>query len=100
MLDAGPSQLYDALAKILGLDDLVDAQDALQKERNSRDKGCSRPRTRNGRELLRELPEGSSDARVIAARRALERKDDWGLDELEALVAGSTHGEPTPSSIS
>ncbi len=29
MLDEGPSKLYDALSKVLGLDDLVDAQTAL-----------------------------------------------------------------------
>src|SRR6185503_3499399 len=38
MLDEGPSKLYDALAAILGLDALVDAQAVLQKARTSREK--------------------------------------------------------------
>ena len=40
MLDDGPSQLYDALAKILGLDDLVQAQDALTDARSIREKAA------------------------------------------------------------
>ena len=38
MLDEGPSKLYDALAKVLGLDALVDAQATLQQARTTRDK--------------------------------------------------------------
>ena len=38
LLDEGPSKLYDALAKVLGLDALVDAQNALQQARSARDK--------------------------------------------------------------
>ena len=38
LLDEGPSKLYDALSKVLGLDALVDAQAALQQARSARDK--------------------------------------------------------------
>jgi hypothetical protein len=38
LLDEGPSKLYDALSKVLGLDALVDAQTALQQARSARDK--------------------------------------------------------------
>ena len=91
MLDAGPSQLYDALAKILGLDDLVDAQDALQKERKARKElveTAEEERTWTCSGSCRRIVRRARDA----ARRALER-DDWGLDELESLVAGSRNGE-------
>ena len=37
LLDDGPSKLYDALAAILGLEDLVHAQTVLEKERKRRD---------------------------------------------------------------
>src|SRR5262249_491173 len=36
MLDEGPSKLYDALSLVLGLEDLVQAQDALAKARTER----------------------------------------------------------------
>src|SRR2546427_1266221 len=38
LLDEGPSKLYDALSSILGLEDLVEAQGALQGARRSREK--------------------------------------------------------------
>src|SRR6266851_7671982 len=38
LLDEGPSKLYDALSSILGLEDLVEAQGALQEARRSREK--------------------------------------------------------------
>ena len=38
LLDEGPSKLYDALSKVLGLDALVDAQTALQQASSARDK--------------------------------------------------------------
>jgi len=49
MLDEGPSKLYDALSKVLGLDDLVDAQTALQQAgawTRSRPSWSARPRAR------------------------------------------------------
>jgi hypothetical protein len=78
MLDEGPSELYDALAKILGLDDLVRAQAALQEERSTRDKAHLGP---------------VADERAKKAREALARKADWGLHTVEAIVAGTTQSD-------
>jgi hypothetical protein len=71
MLDEGPSKLYDALAKILGIDDLVQASEALQQERTNREKALLAP---------------LADERAKKAVAALQKKDDWSLDEVEAIV--------------
>ena len=91
MLDEGPSKLYDALAKILGLDDLVQAIDALQQERTTRDKALKEA-DRERKELVAKLAPVADD-RAKKAAEALQRKDDWGTDAVEAIVAGTTPGD-------
>jgi len=91
MLEAGPSELFDALARILGLDDLVQAQNALQKERTTRSRALDAADAARTA-ILGELRKLESDGRAGKARAALER-DDWDLDEIERLVAGRRDDE-------
>ncbi len=86
MLDEGPSKLYDALSKVLGLDALVDAQATLQQARTTRDK-AQKDADQDRKTLLAKL-EGTTDERAAKVREALGKKD-WGLDALEAVLAGS-----------
>ena len=86
MLDEGPSKLYDALAKVLGLDALVDAQNALQQARSARDKAV-KDADQDRKTILARLDE-VTDERAARVKEALGKKD-WGLDEVEAVLAGS-----------
>ncbi len=84
IFDEGPSKLYDALSKVLGLDALVDAQTALQQARSARDKAPTL--------------DGESDERAARAKEALGKKD-WGLKEVEALLAGEATSREGDSAI-
>jgi hypothetical protein len=86
MLDEGPSKLFDALSAILGLDALVETQAVLQKARTSRDKVLKDAKA--VREKLLETLKPLEDERAQAVAGALER-DDWGLDRVEQILAGS-----------
>ena len=86
MLDEGPSKLYDALSKVLGLDDLVDAQNTLQQARATRD-SAQKDADKERKALLAQL-ETLSDERATRAKEALAQKD-WGIGELETILAGS-----------
>jgi len=91
LLDEGPSKLYDALAKVLGLDALVDAQTALQQARSARDSAV-KDADRDRKLILTQLDQ-VTDERAGRIKEALTKKD-WGLDEVEAVLAGSpTTGE-------
>jgi hypothetical protein len=96
MLDEGPSKLYDALSKVLGLDDLVDAQTTLQQARSAREK--TGKDADQARKLLLETLAQVSDERAVKASEALARKD-WGLDEIEALLAGSSTSAQNDTAI-
>ena len=86
LLDEGPSKLYDALAKVLGLDALVDAQTALQQARTARDKAV-KDADHDRKTILARLDE-VTDERAARVKEALGKKD-WGLAEVEAVLAGS-----------
>ena len=45
MLDEGPSKLYDAVARVLGLDDLVEADAALSTPRKDRQRATKQVNT-------------------------------------------------------
>ena len=94
MLDEGPSKLYDALSKVLGLDALVDAQATLQQARTTRDK-AQKDADQDRKALLAKL-EGTTDERAAKVKEALGKKD-WGLDALEAVLAGSPTTRETDS---
>ena len=75
MLDEGPSKLYDALSKVLGLDALVDAQTALQQARSTRDK--ARKDADQERKALLARLEDASDERA-AQRQGRARQEGLG----------------------
>jgi DNA repair exonuclease SbcCD ATPase subunit len=87
MLVEGPSQLYDALARILGLDDLVRAQNGLGEARSLREK-LQKDVERERKELLDALA-GSADERSVKTRAVLAKKEK-GLADIESVVLGST----------
>jgi energy-coupling factor transporter ATP-binding protein EcfA2 len=89
LLDEGPSKLYDALSSILGLEDLVGAQRALQEARRSREKAWNDASEARDRLLqgLREV----DDARARQVTAALERSE-WDLAAVEAVLGGSAPG--------
>jgi DNA repair exonuclease SbcCD ATPase subunit len=90
MLDQGPSQLYDALANILGLEDLVRAQNALTEARSSREK-LQKDVEKERKELADALANATDD-RSMRAKVALTRKE-FGLLDLESVATGSGAGE-------
>ena len=96
MLDDGPSKLYDALSKVLGLDALVDAQAALQQARTARD-SAQKDADKERKAILAKL-EPLADERAARAREALGSKD-WGIDEIEALLASESRGQDKDSAL-
>jgi recombinational DNA repair ATPase RecF len=88
LLDEGPSKLYDALSSILGLEDLVQGQGALQEARKSREKALKD--ATEGRDRLLQRLRGVDDERARRAVAAIEGKK-WDLGALEAVLdAGGT----------
>ena len=89
LLDEGPSKLYDALSSILGLEDLVEAQGALQEARRSREKALKDATDARGRlvERLREVDDDSG----AAVSPALEGKE-WDLGAVEEVLGGAASG--------
>jgi len=90
MLDEGPSRLYDALSLVLGLEDLVQAQDALAKARAERQKAWKLVDEQREEivEVLKQFLEQDSDKRASRALDALTSKN-WGLVELQKLLDSS-----------
>jgi recombinational DNA repair ATPase RecF len=86
LLDEGPSKLYDALSSILGLEDLVLAQTALQEARKSREKSLKDATA--GREPLVERLRTVDDDRARRVIAAVEGKQ-WDLEAVEAALAGA-----------
>ena len=95
MLDEGPSKLYDALSIVLGLEDLVIAQDALSKARLSRQKALDAAGEAR-EELVERLTTHLQDDEN---RRASECRDalmsvSWGLDAIAKIVGGAAVPQP------
>ena len=94
MLDEGPSKLYDALARVLGLDDLVEADAALSTARRDRQKATKQVKALSGQlqTRLQTLTETTDDSRVVRCLELLgARRQD--LDALERLTAGADDGQ-------
>lgn len=87
LLEEGPSRLYDTLASILGLGDLVDAEKALRDARLDRRKAFDTAKAEL-EPLLRSLEE-MSDERAIRCREALATTA-WNLDTVESVVTGTS----------
>jgi len=91
LLDDGPSKLFDALAQILGLDELVDAQSALGEERKNRDKAQKEADAQ--RLLLVDLLKTKDDPRAKALLEVVEKKQ-WNAVDAEKVLAGD---DPSPA---
>jgi recombinational DNA repair ATPase RecF len=85
LLDEGPSKLYDALSSILGLEELVEGQTALQQARLAREKAQKEAAESRGRllEKLKDVP----DERARRVTAAIEGKD-WDLATVESVLGG------------
>jgi energy-coupling factor transporter ATP-binding protein EcfA2 len=97
LLDEGPSRLYDALSVILGLDDLLHAQDTLARARLERQKAVSAVE-RESEYLIQELKEllaSEVDNRAEISLDALTR-DPWQLDAIEKVLAAGVAAEADP----
>src|SRR5262249_26974114 len=88
MLDEGPSKLYDGLAAILGLEELVTAQRRLADARLAREKAQKEVAGLQAQIVaaLRAQFEGDERARQVVD--ALDRKE-WDLDTVERVLAGA-----------
>jgi recombinational DNA repair ATPase RecF len=87
LLDEGPSKLYDALSSILGLEDLVEAQGALQEARRSREKAIKD--ATEARDGLLERLRGVDDERARRVAAAIEGKE-WDLAAVNGVLAGAS----------
>jgi energy-coupling factor transporter ATP-binding protein EcfA2 len=86
LLDEGPSKLYDALSSILGLEELVQGQAALQQARLHREKALKE--AGEGRARLVERLRGVDDERARRVVAAVEGKD-WDLAAVEGALGGA-----------
>ena len=86
LLDEGPSKLYDALSSILGLEELVEGQTALQQARLSREKALKEATDARGR-LLERL-QGVEDERARCVVEAISAKE-WDLRAVESVLGGA-----------
>lgn len=86
LFDGGPSALYDALAKILGLEALTDAEKWLGSQLKSMK--SARDRADDERKRLLHVLAESTDERAARAV-ALLKKRGADLDEVLALVSGA-----------
>jgi len=89
MLDEGPSKLYDGLAAILGLEDLVTSQDRLREARLQREKAYKAAAEMQAKIVAALRATFADDHRAREVVDALDRKD-WDLDKVERVLAGST----------
>jgi hypothetical protein len=86
LLDEGPSRLYDALSSILGLEELVEGQTALQQARLAREKALKEAAESRGR-LLERL-QGVADERAQRVVASISGKE-WDLSAVESVLGGA-----------
>jgi hypothetical protein len=93
LLEEGPSKLYDALSKVLGLEEFVEVQNRLAGARKTRQELLETARAEADRicRLLSGII-GADDDRMGKAAKALCGKL-WDLPALEKLVQGSDTSE-------
>lgn len=96
MLEEGPSKLHDSLSSILGLDELVNAQERLRQARLSRQ--------REEKDVTKQLVpiwdklQQIEDERAKPCRRGLSERP-WDLEAVEAAVLGGSEEEDTEGQI-
>jgi recombinational DNA repair ATPase RecF len=88
LFDGGPSALYDALAKLLGLDDLADAEKWLATQLKSTK--VARDRADDERKRLLDVLADSADERAQQAAALLRKRGGAPLDDVLALATGSS----------
>lgn len=96
MLEDGPSKLFDALASILGLEELVRASDALKDSRSRRSQAHGA--VKDSLKALRAGLEAHDDERAATCLELL-KGTKWKLEELEELVAGGTGTAPDDTQL-
>ena len=96
MLEEGPSRLFDALAAILGLEDLIAAADSLKETRVSRTKAHKAVRDRLDEicEILKTHP----DERAAKCLEAFADRH-WQLDGVTALLSADSTSAEADSEI-
>lgn len=87
ILDQGPSKLYDAVAAILGLEDLAEAQERLRQIRLQLKKLADQVAS-EAAALVKDLRD-ATDERAERCIEELEAKS-WSLDAIGKLVTGSS----------
>ncbi|BCO37706.1 recombinase RecF [Mycobacterium heckeshornense] len=87
LFDGGPAALYDALAKVLGLELLADAEKWLAAR--LKDTKATREKADSERKRLQALLADSTDERAVRAATLLGKKRGASLDELRALATGA-----------
>lgn len=93
MMEEGPSKLFDALNRILGLDAITEAIAALKEARTSRE--SQQKATTLERDKLVPMLSSTNDPRAKQAHEALAGKE-WNLDAIDVLLTGTaaeTRGE-------
>jgi AAA domain/AAA domain, putative AbiEii toxin, Type IV TA system len=96
LLNGRPSEMYDAIQAILGLDQLVDAQKRLDAQRKRLDE-ASKVAVRTLIDLRTRLAE-SSDERARQAERALAGRN-WDLEGVESLAVGANDSPESPGGL-
>src|SRR5262245_35095786 len=97
MLEEGPSKLSDALASILGLEDLVASAEALNEARSGRSK-AHKDVTEKLKGILGALSQ-HPDERAHRCHEALSGKK-WNLEVVEELIATSSTATDDGSEVS
>lgn len=87
LLEGGPSNLYDALNRLLGLDEIADADDRL-KEVEKR-LGTPRKTANDSRTQLIRTLDTSTDPRAADVKRLIARRP-YDLDAVTATTLGTT----------
>ena len=95
-LEEGPARLFDALASILGLEDLIGAADSLRDTRLARTK--AHKAVQNRLDEIREMLETHPDERAAKCREALEGRR-WQLDRVSALLSPESKSAEAESEI-
>ncbi|WP_245669574.1 AAA family ATPase [Nocardia speluncae] len=95
LVDGKPSELFDALHQLLGLDELIAAHEHIRSARLEME-SAARTARRERQLLLAELP-GNTDRRAARAERIL-RHPDPDLAALERLLSDTTGG-PEPAAL-
>jgi DNA repair exonuclease SbcCD ATPase subunit len=96
LLNGRPSEMYDAIQAILGLDQLVDAEKRLDAQRKKLDE-ASKVATRTLLGLRPRLAE-SSDERARRAEHALAGRN-WDLDAVDSLAVGANDSPESAGSL-